>query len=356
MNVGIFMMPLHPPGKNVTVGFEEDTEAIVLADQLGYSEAWIGQHHSAAWEPIPSNDVFIGSLIPQTRNIRLGTGVTIIPQHHPVNVAVRIAYLDHLSKGRINVGFGQGGIPTDWSLFELPDPKTQGLMTLEAIDLIPKLWQAESPFDFKGEYWHVAIKEKIPHLALGDLLKPYQQPHPPIAMSIVKEESMAARTCGERGFFPISINMAPARKVLRQWETYCEGREAGGYPEAERSTWRISRSIYVGESDEEAREHCLGGAFAGALTYLRDIGRSAGIGDLPCTDPTMTEDDVTAEHLIDNIAVVGSVDTVTEKLQALYDATGGFGTVLQIAHDWDDKAKMRKSMERLGKEVIPRLP
>ena len=70
----------------------------------------------------------------------------------------------------------------------------------------------------------------------------------------------------------------------------------------------------------------------------------------------MTEDEVTAEHLIDNIAVVGSVDTVTEKLQALYDATGGFGTVLQIAHDWDDKAKMRKSMERLAKEVIPRLP
>ena len=345
MNVGTFMMPLHPPGKDVTVGFDEDTEAIVLADQLGYSEAWIGQHHSAAWEPIPSNDVFIGALIPQTRTIRLGTGVTIIPQHHPVNVAVRLAYLDHLSKGRINVGFGQGGIPTDWSLFELPDPKTQGLMTLEAIDLIPKLWQAESPFDFKGEYWHVAIPKKVPHLALGDLLKPYQKPHPPIAMSIVKDESMAARTCGECGFFPISINMAPSHKVLRQWEIYCEGRESAGHGDGDRSAWRISRSIYVGESDAEAREHCLGGAFAASLLYLRDIGRAAGIGSLPCI-----------EYLIDNIAIVGNVDTVTEKLHVLYDDVGGFGTVLQIAHDWDDKAKMRASMERLAKEVIPRLP
>ena len=63
MNLGMFMMPLHPPEKDRTLCFDEDTECIILADQLGYSEAWIGQHHSAAWEPIPSNDVFIAHMI-----------------------------------------------------------------------------------------------------------------------------------------------------------------------------------------------------------------------------------------------------------------------------------------------------
>ena len=223
MKVGTFMMPLHPPEKDRTQTFEEDVECVIWADELGFSEAWIGQHHTAGWEPIPSNDVFIAHMLPQTKNIRLGTGVTIITQHHPANVAVRLAYLDHLAKGRLNVGFGQGGVPTDWALFDLPDPRTQGLMTLEAMDIVLKLWQEDGPFEFKGDYWNVKLDEKNPELGLGQILQPYQKPHPPIAMSIVREESMAATTGGQRGFIPISINMAPPHKVKRQWELYSQG-------------------------------------------------------------------------------------------------------------------------------------
>ncbi len=356
MKVGKFMMPLHPPEKDRTQTFEEDIECILLADELGFSEAWIGQHHTAGWEPIPSNDVFIANLLPQTKHIRLGTGVTIITQHHPVNVAVRLAYLDHLAKGRFNVGFGQGGVPTDWGLFDLPDPGTQGLMALEAMDIVLKLWQEEAPFEFKGEYWNVRIDQKVPELGLGQLLKPYQQPHPPIAMSIVKEESMAATTGGRRGFIPISINMAPPHKVNRHWELYCEGAAQGDQPEPDRSVWRISRSIFVGESDEEARRHALNGPFIGSLLYLRGMLDMAGMLDLPKQHPEMPDEAVDADYLIDNIAIVGSVDTVTRKLQDLYDVTGGFGTILMIAHDWDDKARMRRSMELMAREVIPRLP
>ena len=356
MKIGMFMMPLHPPEKNRTQTFEEDRECIVLADELGFSEAWIGQHHTATWEPIPSNDVFISNLLPQTKNIRFGTGVTIVTQHHPANVAVRLAYLDHLAKGRLNVGFGQGGVPTDWALFDLPDPKTQGLMTLEAMDIILKLWQEDGPFEFKGDYWNVKLGEKDPELGLGEVLKPYQKPHPPIAMSIVKEESMAAKTGGQRGFIPISISLAPVHKVKRQWEVYCEGAAEGQGPEPDRSIWRISRSIFVGESDEEAREHALKGPFAGSLVYLRGMLTLGGMLDLLKQDPEMADEAVDAEYIIDNIAIVGGVDTVTRKLHDLYDITGGFGTLLMIAHDWDDKAMMRKSMELMAKEVVPQLP
>ena len=86
MKLGTFMMPLHPPEKDRTQGFEEDIEFVVRADELGFTEAWIGQHHTLAWEPIPSNDVFIANVLPRTKNIRLGSGVSILPQHHPVNV------------------------------------------------------------------------------------------------------------------------------------------------------------------------------------------------------------------------------------------------------------------------------
>ena len=354
MDLGLFMMPLHPPEKDRTQSFEEDSACIILCDRLGYKEAWIGQHHSAEWEPIPSNDIFIATMIPQTENIRLGTGVSILPQHHPANVAIRLAYLDHLSRGRINVGFGQGGIPTDWALFDLPDPGTQGLMTLEAMDIILKLWQSQEAFDFKGEHWRVKYGDTYPDLALGPLLRPYQNPHPPVAMSIVKETSMAAKTAGERGFIPISINLAPPHKVKMQWDTYCEGADSAGRI-ADRSQWRVSRSIYVDETDKAARAHARDGVFSRCLLYHRGLLEMSHRLDLVKIDPDMADSDITADYLLDNIGIVGSVDTVTERLQELIDVTGGFGTLLNIAQDWDDKDRMQRSMQLLAEEVLPRL-
>ena len=144
MQLGMFMMPLHPPEKDRTQCFEEDIELVTRADELGFTEIWVGQHHTVAWEPIPSNDLFIANVLPRTKNVRLGTGVSILPQHHPVNVAVRLAFL--------NCGFGQGGVATDWGLFDLPDPQTQGLMTVEAIDMILKLLHYRIHPDCASQY------------------------------------------------------------------------------------------------------------------------------------------------------------------------------------------------------------
>ena len=185
MKLGTFMMPLHPPEKSRTECFEEDIEFVLQGEELGFTEAWIGQHHTLAWEPIPANDLFIANVLPRTQKIRLGTGVSIIPQHHPANIAIRLAMLDHLSRGRLNCGFGQGGVPTDWELFDLPDPQTQGLMTLEGIEMILKLWQAEAPFNFEGKYWRIKIQSPNQQLGVGKILHPFQKPHPPIAMSVI---------------------------------------------------------------------------------------------------------------------------------------------------------------------------
>ena len=87
MNLGFFMMPLHPPAKSRTQCFDEDIELAVLAEDYGFTEGWIGQHLSNSWEPIPSNDLFIAHALARTRSIRLGGAVTLVPQHHPVNVA-----------------------------------------------------------------------------------------------------------------------------------------------------------------------------------------------------------------------------------------------------------------------------
>ena len=357
MNVGLFMMPVHPPEKDRTECFEEDLELVVHADELGYSEAWIGQHFSVAWEPIPSNDVFIANALPRTQNIRFGTGVTIVQYHHPVNVALRLAYLDHLSRGRLMCGFGQSGISTDVTLFDLPsDPQTLGLMTLEGMYMVLKLWQTDPPFDFQGDYWRIYIDEEDcdPSIAKGVLLKPYQKPHPPIAMSIIKGNSMAARTAGQKGYIPISANLVPISTVAQHWETYCAGAATANQPTPDRSQWRVARNIFIGETTEEAREHAFNGSFAGSYDYLRKL-IGPGIGMFK-DDPDMPDEAVTLEYILNNIAIIGDVDECIRRLTELWEITGGFGTLLMIAHDWDDRQKWKRSMDLLINKVIPALP
>jgi alkanesulfonate monooxygenase SsuD/methylene tetrahydromethanopterin reductase-like flavin-dependent oxidoreductase (luciferase family) len=352
LKLGLFMMPLHPPEKSRTQCFDEDIEAVVHAESLGFTEAWIGQHHTVAWEPIPANDIFISNLLPRTKTIRLGTGVTIMPQHHPANVAVRLALLDHLSHGRINCGFGQGGVATDFELFDLPDAKTQGLMTVEAIDMVLKLWQARAPFDFKGDYWRIRIDNPVPELGIGELLRPYQQPHPPIAMSIIRGSSLAARMAGARGYMPISTSLVPVSTVAEHWVTYCDGAREAGATSPSRELWRISRSIYVGASDEEAWAHARGGLLRG-FEYIIAVLKSVNNLQLMKRDPHMADADVTPDYVLRELCIIGDSESCARQLRALRETTGDFGTLLMLAHDWDDKARWLASMQRLAQEVLP---
>jgi hypothetical protein len=118
MKLGLFMMPLHDPKRAYMEVLKQDREAILLADQLGYNEAWVGEHYSCKTEPIPSPLQFMATLIPVTKQIVFGTGVINLPQHHPANVAGEVAQLDHLSEGRYIMGVGPGGLGSDFELFE----------------------------------------------------------------------------------------------------------------------------------------------------------------------------------------------------------------------------------------------
>jgi alkanesulfonate monooxygenase SsuD/methylene tetrahydromethanopterin reductase-like flavin-dependent oxidoreductase (luciferase family) len=356
MQLGLFLMPLHPPEKDRTCCFEEDIEQVVLADELGFCEAWVGQHHSVAWEPIPASDLFIAHVLPRTRQIRLGTGVSVMPQHHPANIATRLAYLDHLAHGRLNCGFGQGGVPTDWALFDLPEPKTQGLMTVEAIDMVLNLWQTDPPFDFQGKFWHIKVEKCVPQLGVGTLLKPFQRPHPPIAMSVIKGNSMAARMAGQRGYIPLSSNIVPATTLAQHWRVYCEGAAEAGQPLPNRSIWRVARNIFVGASTAEAWDFACHSAFARSWEYLVYMLKSMGNFSLMRPDSSVPYEQMTVEYLMKQLCIIGDVDECIHQLQTLWETTGGFGTLLMIAHDWDDRAQWMRSMELLARKVVPAMP
>ena len=229
-------------------------------------------------------------------------------------------------------------------------------MTLEGIDMVLKLWQAEAPFDFKGQFWRIRIENPNPDVALGPMLKPYQKPHPPIAMSVVKGTSMGARTAGERGYMPVSTNVVPAATVAQHWQTYYAGAEGAGRPAPDRSIWGVSRSIFVGESKGDAWDFAVNSTFGRSWNYMIKIVKAANLLDIMKLHPDMSDDEVTLEYVLENLCIIGDVEECVRQLEDLWEVTGGFGTLLMIAHDWDDKARWLRSMKFLANEVVPALP
>jgi alkanesulfonate monooxygenase SsuD/methylene tetrahydromethanopterin reductase-like flavin-dependent oxidoreductase (luciferase family) len=356
MRLGLFMMPLHPPTRDYHEVLEEDFEAVLLADQLGFDEVWIGEHFSSMTEPITSPLTFMAKAIPLTSNITFATGVLNLPQQHPAVVAGFAAMFDHMAKGRFIMGIGPGGLPSDFELFHLEDPMARGKMTLEAIDIIQQIWAGEPPYRIEGEFWKIHQDEWfVPELGLGAMPKPYQKPHPPIAIAGMSPYPFFIKEAGKRGWIPVSANFIPAASAATHWQRYTEGcREAGREPG---DAWRLARTVVVTESDAEAeaylaRPDCAPRYY---FHYLITLMKKAGVQQIIKGLEEFDDDQLTVDWALDNIVIAGSPRTVADKLLAVREQVGPFGTIVLTGLDWDDKALWQRSMELMAKEVMPLL-
>jgi alkanesulfonate monooxygenase SsuD/methylene tetrahydromethanopterin reductase-like flavin-dependent oxidoreductase (luciferase family) len=128
LRFGTFLAPFHVPGQNPTRALHHDLALMEHMDELGFDEAWIGEHHSAGSEIIASPEIFIAAASQRTRNIRFGTGVTSLSYHNPLWVADRMVMLDHLTRGRVMLGVGPGSLPTDSMMIGLNPTETRELL------------------------------------------------------------------------------------------------------------------------------------------------------------------------------------------------------------------------------------
>jgi alkanesulfonate monooxygenase SsuD/methylene tetrahydromethanopterin reductase-like flavin-dependent oxidoreductase (luciferase family) len=356
MRYGYFMMPLHVPGSNLYETLEIDLAQIVRLEELGFEEAWIGEHFTAEWENIPAPDVFIAAALQRTQRIKLGTGVNCMPNHSPFQLAHRIAQIDHMARGRFLWGVGSGGFPGDFEVTDI-DPTTgrQRQMTTDAVDAVLQLWDDPSPGHYQQHNWSYTVPTPDPRIAKHVWLKPYQQPHPPIGVAGVTEKSDTLALAGERGWIPMSINVVAGRVLVTHWASIAAGAERGSRPSA-RDEWRVSRTLHVADTDRLAREQAIEGAIGRDFHdyFIPLLGRTRGLGGMK-VDPAMSDADITLEYLCDNVWVVGSPDTVAGKLRDLYAQVGGFGSVMPVAHDWPDPGIWDRSMTLFATEVMPRL-
>ena len=357
MKLGMFMMPLHPPGRNISDTLREDREAILLADRLGYSEAYVGEHVTDAAENITSCMIFLASLAAETKQIRLGTGTINIPNSHPAAVAAQAAMLDHLLQGRFIMGISPGGLMSDAEVFG-NFGANRNEMFVEGINTVLKIWESEPPYDIEGKYWQVSVaKTMIPEIGQGFIMKPLQRPHPLIVGTAVAPHSQGVTEMAKRGWQPISANFLMPEWVKSHWPKYVEGRSAVGAT-ATPAEWRVAKSIFVADDAATARRYGLG-AEGPYHFYFKQLVRklvgAGGRGNLFKTDPDLPNEAITPDYVTQRLVIAGTVDSVVAQLLAFRAQVGDFGTLLYACHDWLDPALGRRSMQLMAEQVMPRV-
>ena len=356
IELGMFTMPFHHPARDYSAILEEDQEAIVLADQLGFSEAFVGEHFSSWSERITSPLIFLASLASRTTQIKFGTGVINLPQLHPATVAAHAAMFDHLVGGRFIMGIGPGGLASDLEMFSLGQPEQRPQMVLESIDIILKLWRDDPPYRIDGRFWNVDLSKHIyPEFKVGWIPRPYQKPHPPIAISLLTPSSNSAKTAGERGWIPVSGNFFHRRYLRGHWEKYVEGCEAVGR-RPDPNIWRVSRSVLVTETDAEAEDYLADPENGLSFYYkffLFSFSQLRKALFMVKPDLDMPDSEVTVDTIKRGMIIAGSPGRVLDQLVALRDEIGHFGTLLMAGHDWDQPKLWRRSMELLARDVMP---
>jgi alkanesulfonate monooxygenase SsuD/methylene tetrahydromethanopterin reductase-like flavin-dependent oxidoreductase (luciferase family) len=356
MKLGLFMMPLHDPHRDYHQVLKEDREAILLAEHLGYDEAWVGEHYACKTEPIADPLQFMATLAPLTKRIIFGSAVLNLPQHHPAQVAGNVAQFDHLVEGRYIMGVGPGGLGSDFELFETLE-KNRSEMMGESIEIIHEIWRSDPPYRIHGKYWNVVVDKQVQmHLGVGPMLKPYQLPHPPIAVSAMSPRSSTARVAGERGWGLISANFTPSSQALSHWQAYCEGAAQAGRP-ADRANWRVARSVLCCTSDVEAADYLANEtcSFGWYYAYLRENLRTFKMTKIFKPDESMPDEALTVPRMLEMMVISGGPRRVLDKLVALVDELGQFGTLLVTHKDWDKPTLHRNSMRLIAEQVLPQL-
>ena len=359
MDLGMFLMPAHPPENSLADSLRWDLESIRRGDELGFAEAWVGQHFTLPWEPVVAPDLLIAQAAVETSRIRLAPGAYLLPYHHPVELAHRIAQLDHMLDGRLMVGVGASSTPTDLQLFDVDGAANENRRRMaEALDIMIRIWEADDDFDIDGEFWRVRYR---PHPGPGGLrawLKPLQRPYPPLQVAGgLSVPSSTLRLAGERGLAPLSFPIAD--HLVRQGWDSVEAGSAAAVRSAERSRWGIVRDVLVAETDAEARRLAL--ADDSPIRrffeeYYLPLLSAAGYFAALKHDLSVPDAEVTCEYLVDRLWLVGSPDTVAEKIAASYEAVGGFGRLLMTNYDFSAQPEVWwNSMGLLADEVMPKI-
>jgi len=339
MKFGIFMAPFHWLGENPTLAIERDLETVEWLDYLGFDEAWIGEHHSAGWENIASPEIFIAAAAERTKHIRLGTGVTSLPYHHPMMVANRMVQLDHMTRGRVNLGVGPGALVSDAYMLGI-DPTTQRQRMDESLGVIKRLLTEIEPITHESDWF--TLRDARLHL------RPYTKPHFPISAAAAQSPSGMV-LAGKHGLGVLSVSVvrggAYARNMKDFWKIAEDTAEEYGNV-MDRNEWRLVVHVHLAESKKEAMAQARERAGAYQREYFENT-----LGFQAAFDGPQNQ---IIESMVENGAwCVGTPDDLVEQIHRLDESSGGFGGLMIQATEWGTREQVKHSYELIARYVMP---
>jgi len=359
MRLGVFMMPLHPQHRDPAQTLAEDREAIVLADHLGFHDAFVGEHLTDRCENVTNSFIFLATLINDTRTIKLATGTSNLSQSHPVLIAAQAAMFDHLARGRFIFGVSPGALASDAEALGIFDEDRTKLFA-EAIDVILAIWERDAPYaiDFPDNRFKVSTARTcVPEMGRGVMYKPYQKPRPEIVGTVVAPFSKGVIAMGERDFHPLSANFLLSQWLPSHWANYSEGkRRAGVTPDP--AEWRIARTIFVADDDKVARRYGMDDPASPYRFYWQQMRTKLSITKRLGVFKTHRDQDdreITDDYVVERLVICGTVNKVVDEILALREEAGDFGELVYASMDWVDPALGKRSMELIATEVMPRV-
>jgi alkanesulfonate monooxygenase SsuD/methylene tetrahydromethanopterin reductase-like flavin-dependent oxidoreductase (luciferase family) len=351
MRFGWLTLSLSPSPEEDAERIDQQIEQVRFAERLGFGDVWLTEHYFTGESVYNDALLFASAVAMRTERIRIGFAVLQLPFHHPVRLAVQLALLDNLSRGRIDVGVGKGTIYNEYEFVGhgLRSEDSRERME-ESIDIIGRLWGG-GPVTYSGKYFQVQVPQLRP--------RPVQRPHLPLWRGVISPSSFSE--CGRLGV-PILTARLPVARIKERWTAYGAGLDAGGHDGATKARLlaqsALWRNVYVAESNAQAEDE-LSALLVQTRAHMMHVRAAYNPADFtidpamlnPWADPVVGEDEA-VRYVLATGSLYGSPPRVRDQVAELRDAgvqhllcQTGFG---DMSHDQN-----LASMRRFGEEVMP---
>ena len=347
MDFGLFFLMQRDEAWSERAVYDSTLAQMLAAESLGYHSVWFAEHHFNDYGLCPAPPVLASFVAARTSTLRLGMGVSLLPLHHPVDLAEQLAVLDVVSGGRLDVGVGRGGTLQDYQTFQ-SDRGESRVRVEEGIALMRECWRGE-PFDFKGRF-HSAERLHVRP-------KPIQEPHPPLFVATNSEDSVLS--AARLGLPTLTSFFVPMPEVLRRHDLYREtaraaGRSTGEIEDLERRSW-LMRVVHVAPERQEALR-ATEAPFMGYQHKMARLRSDATGGSVPDSfDRSLLRLRQFHDYLDDGWLIVGDAEEVTEQLQSDLAKTGFRRLLLVMALPGLETELALRSMRLFSEKVVPRL-
>jgi len=360
MECGLIHIPYSRPGRTARQVFDFAVDVAKEADTVGFTEMMITEHATQLWENVPSPELVISAAARETSRIKFAPMAHLLPHHHPAQLAIQVGWLSQVLEGRYFLGVGAGAYRNAAILHGLRDDMSENAeMVRESLYIMERVWKRE-PFRFEGKFWKAGFPEEPEVKEKGDESHRLADHSPwqgklEIAVTGLSKNSPSIRFAGERGYSPVSI-FSGSSVLKTHWDTYSAAALENGHT-PDRSRYRVSQEVYVADTDKEAKRRAINGPMGYCWEhYLLPIYKRFGLIDGFVEDAGSHISDVNLDWLAEHVWIVGSASTVREKLERLFNYTGGWGVLQVQTHDYmDDPGPWFESLRQIAQEVAPRI-